>query len=222
MLGQTFPFPIILQQAFHHLSQTLHHLGILHHHGSLFIHQRHGILRLVIFCHVRRGYQHHGFPQQAQLRNRTRTRSCHHQISTGIRQIHPFQKRHKLHIFRHTSLQLFFQLLVVITPALPDHLHVLPPRNLLQPSHHSLVNRPGTQTTSGDQHRFLIRIQPVKSNPLHPFIHGIQQILPYRIPRKYNLFLWKKTFHSLVSHANLGRLLCQQLISYPCIRILLL
>ena len=42
------------------------------------------------------------------------------------------------------------------------------------------------------------------------------------IPCKYNLFLWEKTFHSLVSHANLSSLLCQQLISHPCIRILLL
>ena len=204
--------------------QALRGLGIPHHQGRILVHQRHRIVRLVVFRHVRRRDKDGSLVRGAQLGNGARTAAGNDHIGHRIRIIHAPDKVRKVDERQVAAGHKGFDAFLVVFAALPDDFNIVAARaTLLNPMLHGLVQRTAAQASAHNEQMIFLRIQSVVLHPLqHHLGGGGHDIGPDRIAAHNDLIGREKPLHTLVRHADATGFLPHDLVGEPGKTILLL
>ena len=169
----------------------------------------------MVFRHVWTRHENHGFSDEAEFRDATRSSTADDEVGSLVSDTHISDEIGDFQVFRLFFLPHFRRnLFAVVFSRLPNELHIVALLHEVQMTQDALVNRPCTQTSANEQNRLLRRVETEGSHGLVAANGRFQQCLTNGISRQHQAVGREKSLHTLVGNADFLGFLAQNHIRF--------
>ena len=192
----------VAKEAAEGVGKQLPHFAVSDHHSSTPIGHRSGVLRLMIFRHVRRRHKDGRLTQQTQLGDRAGSGTRHDEVGRGIGVIHPRDER------PNPAFGLRLEVgdtaadgIVIAAARLPDQLNAEVGQRG-EGDLYGLVDGACAEATAEYEQRLAHRVEAEVFQCLVVTMDGFLQVFPHRVARQDDLLCGKETLHARVGHTD--------------------